>query len=48
MGIVIVAILAIGTLLGMINAFVIIKLKVSPFITTLGTMSVFQGAVLVL
>ena len=46
MGIVIVAILAIGMLLGMINAFVIIKLKVSPFITTLGTMSVFQGAVL--
>lgn len=46
MWLIIMIILALGTLLGMINALIIVKLKVTPFITTLGTMSVFQGIVL--
>lgn len=32
-----------GMLAGMVNAFVIVKLKVSPFITTISTMYVFRG-----
>ncbi len=46
MAYVILLMLALGTILGMVNALIIIKLNVTPFITTLGTMSAFQGIVL--
>jgi len=45
-GYMIVMMVALGTMLGMINSFIIIKLNVTPFITTLGTMSIFQGIAL--
>jgi len=35
-----------ATLLGALNGFIITMLKVNPFITTLGTMSLYSGAVL--
>ena len=37
------AALVLGTVIGSINAFVIVKLKVSPIIATLGTMSIGRG-----
>lgn len=36
-----------GMLAGYINGTVVTKLKINPFITTLGTMSIFRGIVLV-
>lgn len=39
--------LFVGTLIGWLNGQVITKLKVNPFITTLGTMSILRGIVLV-
>ncbi len=36
-----------GVLAGFINGTVVTKLKINPFITTLGTMSIFRGIVLV-
>lgn len=36
-----------GVLAGWINGTVVTKLKINPFITTLGTMSIFRGIVLV-
>jgi len=36
-----------GLLAGFINGTVVTKLKINPFITTLGTMSIFRGIVLV-
>ena len=36
-----------GVLAGYINGTVVTKLKINPFITTLGTMSIFRGIVLV-
>jgi ribose/xylose/arabinose/galactoside ABC-type transport system permease subunit len=38
--------LGIGLASGMLNSFIIIKLNVTPFIATLGTMSMLQGIVL--
>ncbi len=38
--------LGIGLGCGMLNSFIIIKLNVTPFIATLGTMSIWQGIVL--
>lgn len=38
--------LGIGLACGMLNSFIIIKLNVTPFIATLGTMSMLQGIVL--
>lgn len=37
---------AIGTVLGMLNGFLVIRLKVSSLIVTLGTMSLFRGFLL--
>src|SRR5699024_4938360 len=37
----------IGVIAGMVNGFIISKLSLQPFIVTLGTMSIFRGAVLV-
>lgn len=42
----VVAGVASGALVGLINGFVIARLKVSPFITTLGTMVLVRGVVL--
>ena len=36
-----------GVLAGFINGTIVTKLKINPFITTLGTMSIFRGIVLV-
>ncbi len=36
-----------GVLAGWINGTIVTKLKINPFITTLGTMSIFRGIVLV-
>ena len=41
--IVIIAVIAVGSLVGVINAFFLNKLKLGFFITTLGTMSIFRG-----
>jgi ribose/xylose/arabinose/galactoside ABC-type transport system permease subunit len=38
--------LGIGLGCGMLNSFIVIKLNVTPFIATLGTMSILQGIVL--
>jgi ribose transport system permease protein len=38
--------LGLGLACGMLNSFIIIKLNVTPFIATLGTLSIFQGIVL--
>jgi ribose/xylose/arabinose/galactoside ABC-type transport system permease subunit len=38
--------LGIGLATGVLNSFIIIKLNVTPFIATLGTMSIYQGIVL--
>jgi len=35
--------LLIGTLIGLLNGFIVVQLGVNPFITTLGTMSLFSG-----
>jgi erythritol transport system permease protein len=45
---VIVIALAVGTLIGAINGFLITKLGVAPFIATLGTLYVARGAALLL
>lgn len=37
-----------GGLIGFLNGFIIAKLKINPFITTLGTMSVVRGLVLII
>ncbi len=37
-----------GLVLGLLNGFVISRLKISPFIATLGTMQAFRGLVLVI
>lgn len=42
---VIIAVLLVGCGLGSINALLVVHLKISPLIATLGTMSVFQGAI---
>lgn len=39
--------LGLGLAIGAINAFIILKLKVPPIITTLGTMIILQGAALI-
>lgn len=41
------AALLMGLAIGLVNGLVITKLKVNPFITTLGTMSIIRGIVLV-
>jgi len=41
-------ILAVGTLCGLFNAFLITRLNLVPFIATLGTMGIFRGIALVL
>lgn len=43
---VILLILALGTLIGAINGFFVVGLKVTPFMATLATMSIFQGIAL--
>lgn len=43
----VVAALLTGVLAGYVNGTVVTKLKINPFITTLGTMSIFRGIVLV-
>jgi len=42
------AMLATGLAIGLLNGVIITRFKVSPFITTLGTMSVFRGLTLVI
>ena len=41
------AALLVGALIGLINGLIITRLKINPFITTLGTMSIVRGIVLV-
>lgn len=40
--------IVVATLLGALNGFIVTVLRVNPFITTLGTMSLYSGAVLFL
>jgi ribose transport system permease protein len=40
--------IAAGTLVGVINGFIVVQLGVNPFITTLGTMSFFSGLAFIL
>jgi len=42
------ACLAIGLIMGCINGFAVVKLKVTPFIATLGVMSIGRGVVLLI
>ncbi|MFV2043966.1 MAG: ATP-binding cassette domain-containing protein [Anaerolineales bacterium] len=44
---VIVFLLAVGLLFGAVNAFAVIKLRVTPFIATLGTLVIGQGVALI-
>lgn len=43
---VVLIIIALGAGTGMINGFIVVKLKVTPFMATIATMSIFQGVVL--
>ena len=40
--------LAAGTFIGWVNGFVVTRLKINPFITTLGTMSILRGVLQVI
>lgn len=40
--------IAAGTLVGVLNGFIVVQLGVNPFITTLGTMSFFSGLAFIL
>lgn len=44
----VIAALLCGTVIGAINGIIVTRLKINPFITTLGTMSILRGVVLVI
>ncbi len=47
-GLAVLAALAAGTLVGWVNGLIVTRLKVNPFITTLGMMSILRGVVQVI
>jgi ribose transport system permease protein len=47
-GITLLLVLIIGSLIGAVNGFIVVQLGINPFITTLGTMSIFSGLAFIL
>jgi ribose transport system permease protein len=43
---VVLMIISLGSLIGALNGFIVVKLKVTPFMATLASMSIFQGVAL--
>jgi len=48
MGVVLLIVVAIGCIIGLINGFIISRVKVPPFIATLGTQTIIYGFCLVI